>query len=177
MRADKWSIEKTINMMMLRHLFTLNGSQIKMVIESLCYLGHMVPGKYDLAKSVADQLVLIQGQKGHINLLDFSVTLRDILLPDFYDWLSKLVDRSQEIFGFGPEVVRFQPVDLGDLEGTFGSKFSSTACLSNTPITAAPIPVATSSATDSQGNSRAEMMAKVSKAHPSFAEKLQQFGE
>ena len=177
MRSNIWTIEKAVNLMILRHILTLNGSQIKMIIESLNFLGHMVPGRLATAKAVTDQLVLIQNQKGHLNLLDFSVTLRDILLPEFNAWLTKMLDNCQSIFGCSPEAIRFQPVDLEVIDGSFDSQFSTTLGLTIAPITAPPVPVATSSTTDSQANSRAEMMARVTKAHPSFAEKLQQFGE
>ena len=176
MRADKWSLEKSVNVMILRHLFTMNGSQIKLIVESLNFLGFVVQGKSRAAKAVVDQIVLIQQQKGYLNLLDFSVTLRDILLPEFYSWLSTLLDNCKHVFGSGPEELRFQPVDLVEIDGTFDSQFSSSLCLANNQPMAAPIPVATSSTTDSQANSRAEMMARVTKTHPSFAERLQQFG-
>jgi len=100
MRNDKWTIEKAINLMILRHLFTMNGSQIKMVIESLNFMGLMVPDRSSIAKAVVDQIVLIQTQKGHVNLLDFSVTLKDALLPDYYSWLSKLLEDCKGTFGW-----------------------------------------------------------------------------
>ena len=175
MRAEKWTIEKAINLMILRHLFTMNGTQIKMIVESLNFLGLMVRDKSSAAKAVVDQIVLIQQQKGYLNLLDFSVTLREILLPDIYSWLTTLLDNCKSVFGSDPEALRYQPVDLVEIDGTFDSQFSSSLCLTANQTAVPPVPVATSSTTDSQSNSRAEMMARVTKAHPSFAEKLQQF--
>ena len=176
MRADKWSIERSINLMILRHLFTMNGSQMKMIVESLNFLGMMVPSKSAAAKAVVDQMVSIQVQKGHLNLLDFNVTLKDILQPEYFSWLNTLMDNCRSVFGSDPEDIKFQPVDLVEIDGTFDSQFSSSLCLTSNQPPLAILPVATSSTTDSQGNSRAEMMARVTKTHPSFAEKLQQFG-
>lgn len=176
MRADKWSIEKMINVMLLRHLFTMNGTQIKLIVETLNFLGLTVEERATAAKAVVDQIVLIQQKKGHLNLLDFHVTLSDIMLPEFYVWLTKLLENCKSVFGCESDQIRYQAVDLIEIDGTFDSQFSSALCLTAGPVDAPPTPVATSSATDSQGNSRAEVMARVSKANPSFAEKLQQFG-
>ena len=60
----------------------------------------MVPDRSSIAKAVVDQIVLIQTQKGHVNLLDFSVTLKDALLPDYYSWLSKLLEDCKGTFGW-----------------------------------------------------------------------------
>ena len=171
MREDKWTSEKNTDMMMLSALFSSSGSQIKGIIEILNLLALVSPSKAVMAKKVANEIVTIQKEKGHLNLVDFSVTLKPILHSDFDKSLCSLLENCRNFFGVVPEEVRFEPAVLEELDGTFDSQFSSSLCLT------APVPVSTSSAVNAPLNSREQMLQRVEKTNPSFAAKLQKFSE
>ena len=169
MRKDKWTQEKNTNMLIISSLFSSTGSQVKGIVETLNLLSLLVPQKAATAKSAANQIVSIQRQKGHLNLVDFKLALEGTLHSDTNKCLTDLINNCKSFFGARPEEVQFEPAVLQELDGTFDSQFSSSLCLGP------PLPVATSSVTDAPADSRALMLQKVEKTNPSFAAKLQRF--
>ena len=173
MRQDKWTQEKNANFWMLISLFSSSGSQTKVIVETLNFLSLVVPQKAAMAKSAANQIVSIQKSKGHLNLVDFKITLENILHPDTVKWFNELISNCKNYFGSPPEDVQFEPAVLQELDGTFDSQFSSSLCLGPGPIQ----PVATSSVVNAPADSRAQLLQRVEKTNPSFAAKLQRFND
>ena len=175
MRESKWTSEKSTNFLILSAIFSSSGSQIKGIVEFLNLLALFEPTKASLAKSVADEIITIQKAKGHLNLIDFQVTLKRILHQDIVSAFDLLVSNCKNYFGSKPEEVQFEPAVLEELDGTFDSQFSTS--LSLLPQAPPPVPVATSSTTEAAANSREQIMQKVEKLNPAFAAKLQRFSE
>ena len=147
-RLNRWTMRNGVEFTVLLNLFSSGEFTVKRIIEALNLLSLIDPSRAAQCKATAKEIVALQGgvQNGpgeSIYLMDLQRSLSKILSKDAANMLQKAIDHAVEHFGITATRIRYSPVLLADIDGSFNEPdFSSSLLINPAPTIETVSPVA-----------------------------------
>ena len=131
-RLYRWSPRNSIEFTIVMNIFSSGERTIKRIIEALNFLSLIDKARAETCRAVAKEIIGLQGglegDLESIYLIDLQRALSKILSVDASKLIQNTVDNASKHFGTTATRIRYAPVELNDIDGTF-KEFSSSLML------------------------------------------------
>ena len=153
LQVGQWSAIRSVEFIIMLNIYTSGETTIKRIIECLNLLSLVDKQRAQACKDCARDIIGLQAGKETVGLTDLQPPLLKILSVEGAGWLNDTVKNAANHFGISVDRIRYEAVDMADIDGTFDADFTSSLPLYSIAEDPPTTPLATSSETQAGNQS------------------------